>query len=99
MNEPIIKALPTAEQFLKLVDELVGPETMTNESQARAFITSILTVANPEDDYSWHLATTAARHAFAKTQAFEDAFREYAGFPERPMLPVDRMVISAAAEM
>lgn len=99
MNEPVIRALPTVEEFLKLADELVGPETGINDAQAAAYITTVLTIANPEDDHSVDLANSAARHVFAKTQAFEDAFRSYAGYPERPMIAADRMMITASREM
>lgn len=97
-REPLIRAMPDAETFRKHVDRLITPERADAES--KVFIEMILTVANPEDDHSWHLANEAARHAFTKTEAFEAAFREYSGFPERTLMPAERYMVHAAdAEM
>lgn len=87
-KEPVIKALPTAAEFRKQVDVLITPEFADRE--AKAFAAIVLTVASPEDDHAWHLASEAARHAFTKTGAFERAFREFTSFPETPPMPADR---------
>lgn len=92
-NEPIIRALPTAGKFCELVDIVITPERADDE--AKAFVDIILTIANPEDDKSMHLANTAARHAFSMTSAFEAAFREFAGYPDRPGYVADRYLITA----
>jgi len=78
-SEPIIKPLPSKKEFLAFADVLVSPECGYNDEQARAFVKTVMTIANPEDDYSMDLANSAARHVFAKTEAFEQAFRDYAG--------------------
>lgn len=96
-NEPIIRPLPTPERFKQLVDELITPEYADRE--VKAFIDIVLTVANSEDDTQWHLANEAARHAFSKTDAAEKAFRDFAGFPDRPGYVSDRYVIEARTEI
>lgn len=95
-GEPIIRAVPTTEGFKKMVDLLITPDRP--EDEVKVFVDMILTTANPEDDHSWALATEAARHAFTKTEAFEHAFREFAGFPERPGYKADRYVITASTD-
>lgn len=98
-NEPIIRAMPDAAEFNRMADVLVAPESGYNDEQARAYINTVLTIANPEDDHSMHLANTSARHVFMKTEAFEQAFRSFAGYPERSTVKADRFVIHAPQEM
>lgn len=92
-REPVIRPLPSPSEFQKHVDVLITPEFADRE--AKAFAAIVLTVANPEDDYSWELANEAARYAFTKTAAFEDAFRDFSGFPETPLMPADRYIVHA----
>ncbi len=92
-GEPIIRPVPTIEGFKTMVDQLITPDRP--EDEAKVFIDMILTTANPDDDHSWALANEAARHAFTKTEAFEQAFRNFAGFPDRPGYTADRYVITA----
>lgn len=98
-REPIIRALPTAERFRELVDILIPPEAGYNDQEVKAFVDIVMTVANPEDSHSWHLANTAARHAFIKTEAFEQAFRQFSGYPERAPYLANRYMITAKQEM
>ncbi|CAN5354294.1 hypothetical protein BH10ACI2_BH10ACI2_00170 [soil metagenome] len=95
-QEPIITALPTTEEFNLMADKLVPVEAGYNDEQAKALIDIMLTLADPENDHVMHLANTTARHVFAKTEAAEAAFREFAGYPDRPGYNADRYVIHAA---
>lgn len=80
MKEPVIRPLPSEKYFRELVDRLITPERADEE--AAAFVEILMTCANAEDDGSWHLASAAARYAFTKTEAFETAFRAFAGYPD-----------------
>jgi hypothetical protein len=96
--EPTIQPLPTEAEFLAMVDTVLEPGECDRE--ARALIGLLMTVANPECDSVWYLATAAARHAFAKTNAFETAFREFAGYPERSRpKPRGPLIVHATEEM
>ncbi len=98
-SEPLIRPLPTADEFRAMADVLVPPECGYNDEAAKAYIDTVLTIANPEDDHSTHLANTAARHAFMKTEAFETAFREFAGIPERPGYVASRKIVHVSRGM
>ena len=93
-NEPIIRPVPTEREFRQMVDELIPVEPGINDGAAKAFVNMILTVANPEDDAQWHLANVAARHAFAKTEAAEMAFRKFSGWPDRQIYDGGMGIIS-----
>lgn len=94
-GEPVIRALPTEKQFIEMTDQVITDDGY-NDEQARAYASQLLTVANPDDETSWSLAYGAAHRAFTKTEAFEKAFREFVGYPERPMYKADRYTITAA---
>jgi hypothetical protein len=79
------------------VDKIITPERADEE--AKAFISIVLEVANWEDDRQWHLANVAAKHAFSKTDAFEEAFREFAGFPADRVYSPGLLIEEADAEM
>lgn len=94
---PIIKPRPTVEAYRRLVDELITPENADRE--AKAFIELIMTTGNLEDDDIGLMVHVAARHAFIKTEAFERAFREFAGWPDVPPSSADETVLSTEREM
>lgn len=98
-GEPMIKPLPSEEQFRRMADELIEPDSHRADDQVKALITIVLTFANPEDPETWHLATQTARHAFTRSRAFEQAYRAFAGYPERLGIPADRTIVTAAQEM
>lgn len=99
-SEPIIRAMPTVEEFMDEVDRVFSGDGISNDDQIRSLINLIMVPANPEDNASWELAMTAARHAYAQSEHFERAFREFAGWPERPSMRADRiMVIAPGKEM
>lgn len=82
-----------------MVDQVVSLEPGYNDKEIKAFIDIVMTPANPEDDHSWSLANAAARHAFTKSEAFERAYREFAGWPERSPYKADRYIVHARQEM
>lgn len=94
-NAPVIRPIPTAGQICKKVDVFLHEDC--TDAEAKEFIDAIFAVANPEDDSSWELTTVMTRHAFAKTEAFERAFREFAGFGDDQVpYMADRYVVSVA---
>ncbi len=98
-HEPIIRPVPTEERFRELVDVLIPPEAGYNDTAVKAFIDIVLTVANPEDNYSWGLANAAARHAFIKSETFEQAFHSFANWPSRAPYKTDRYTVVAPKEV
>jgi hypothetical protein len=76
---PIIKTLPTEREVEQMVDRIITPELA--DAECRNLIRLLYAVADAENDEQWHLANTAARRAFNKTSDYENAFREFAGFP------------------
>lgn len=97
-NFPQIRPVPTAKQIVEKVDVFLHEDC--TDAEAKEFIDVIFAVANPEDDTSWELTSVAVRHAFAKTEAFERAFREFAGFGDDQVpYMADRYIVSADKEM
>jgi hypothetical protein len=94
MDGPTIRPLPTAEGFKRNVDLVLGADP--DDAQVRALVDLVLTPANAEDDRSWALANAAARHAFSKSEAFEEAFRKFADMPDGFALTAQRFVVEAA---
>lgn len=91
-----VTPLPTAEEFNRLVDELVAPD---EGEKALPFIQILQAMANPEDDESWALTQSMIRHAFTKTQAFEDAFRAFAGHLPAPQILPETDKLYSGMEM
>lgn len=96
-REPIIRPVPTEADFTAMVDDVIADDA--DESEIKSFIDIVLTVADFTDDKTSFLASAAARRAFTKSSAFENAFREFAGFPERPGYVAGRYTVNAAQEM
>lgn len=97
MHEPVIRAIPTEDEFKKMVDQLIVPEDA--DTEAKLYAQMLLTVADNSDSTKEDLALAAARHAFTKTSTFEAAFRDWLGFPTQAMFVADRMIVEAPREM
>jgi len=93
-DEPIIRPLPSVDEFVDLVDMALHPDVVTDE-QVSALIKLITVPANPEDDHSWELANAAARHAYTKTEHFERSFATFTGHPRFAPYRSERTVIEA----
>jgi|GEM_PF-4059437 len=80
MNDgPKITTLPNAEEVRKLVEAIIVPGDA--DRQAKALIELLMCSANAECEQQYDIAETASRHAFAMTDAFEESFRKFAGWP------------------
>lgn len=80
-TEPTIRAVPTEAKFMAMVDDVIADDA--GELAIKSFIDIVLTIADFADDNTSFLASAAARRAFTKSAAFENAFRGFAGFPRR----------------
>lgn len=96
-NETKIRPIPTVEGFKKMVDTVIEPATP--DSIIKTLIDLILTTANTENDDLGPLAQAAARHAFTHSEAFETAFRSFAGWPESVPYAADRYIVEAVKEV
>lgn len=81
MSETKVTPLPTEIEIRRWVDTIITPEQA--DEQAVPLCALILMFANPEDEKTWHLANVAARHAFSKTDAFDEAFHGFTGIGPR----------------
>jgi len=80
---PQIQSLPSEEDIKRYVDMLITPERADEEGMALAEL--ILLLANPEDDMIWHLANVVAKHAWSKTEDFDEAYSRFARFAKKPV--------------
>lgn len=76
---PVIRPLPTEYDIRHWVDTLITPERADIEAPLVAKL--VLTVANADDDELYPLAVAAAKTAFLKTTAFQQAFEKFADLP------------------
>ncbi len=96
-SEPMITSIPTDEKFREMVDEMITPEYA--DAEARYLSEMLMAVASEEDQSKWELANMLARHAFTKTYAFENAFREFRGDRHLNLLPLRRSAEITATDM
>lgn len=70
------RILITEKDIKNWVDEIITPEYA--DSEGKRLCQLLYAVADETDDQKFHLAETAAKHAFSKTMAFDEAFQEFA---------------------
>lgn len=92
MKGPVIRPLPNEAAFKKAVD-LVLDDT-PNEPAIKSLVDMLLMTANAEDETAWNLAQAAARHAFSRSDAFDQEFRKFADAPGGFVGVADRFAVT-----
>lgn len=78
-TKPFIRPLATESEIRRQTDEILGD---ANDETIKTYINHIQNFMDADSEAAYHLASTAQKHAFTKTLAFDDAFRRFAEFPE-----------------